>query len=225
MARLTCKCSRRPPPPPCPLRARWPCLWPAQFRRRAAAQRVRDVLLPLVTAVQIGQGGAGSRVPHAVHQLTQVGTLVRRELITGVAQVVKVNRREPGRPSLPPSVSPRPARLAIGRGQRPRATDAGRDPCGRGRPGVTGSQVYRAGSVAETPRVASSQFFRSARWSASAPDPQAQMRRRAPPRHHAASFRGSGAGRPSPREGARTPVAFSEYACRAPHLSLPLPLP
>ena len=34
---------------------------------------------------------------HAVHQLTQVGTLVRGKLITGVAQVVKVNRREPCR--------------------------------------------------------------------------------------------------------------------------------
>jgi hypothetical protein len=45
-------------------------------------------LLPLVTAVQIGHGGAGCRVAHAVHQLTQVGTLVRGELITGVAQVV-----------------------------------------------------------------------------------------------------------------------------------------
>jgi len=46
-------------------------------------------LLPLVTAMQIGHGGAGCRVAHAVHQLTQVGTLVRRELITGMAQVVK----------------------------------------------------------------------------------------------------------------------------------------
>jgi hypothetical protein len=47
--------------------------------------------------MQIGHGGAGRRVPHAVHQLAQVGTLIRRELITGMAQVVKVNRREPGR--------------------------------------------------------------------------------------------------------------------------------
>ena len=31
---------------------------------------------------------------HAVHQPTQVGTLVRGELITGMAQVAKVNRRE-----------------------------------------------------------------------------------------------------------------------------------
>ena len=35
---------------------------------------------------------------HAVHQLTQVGTLIRRKLITRVTQVVKVNRREPCRP-------------------------------------------------------------------------------------------------------------------------------
>jgi hypothetical protein len=32
-------------------------------------------------------------MPHAVHQLAQVGTLIRCELITGVAQVMKVNRR------------------------------------------------------------------------------------------------------------------------------------
>ena len=53
-------------------------------------------------------------------------------------------------------------------------------------------------------------------------DPQAQMRRRAAPGRHAASFC-SAAGRPIPREGARTPVAFSEYASRAAHLFLPSP--
>ena len=51
-------------------------------------------------------------------------------------------------------------------------------------------------------------------------DPQAQVRGRAAPGGHAASL--CSAGRPIPREGARTPVALKEYACRAAHL-LPSP--
>ena len=53
-------------------------------------------------------------------------------------------------------------------------------------------------------------------------DPQAQMRGRGAPGRHAASLC-SAAGRPIPREGARTPVALKEYACRAAHLFLPSP--
>ena len=53
-------------------------------------------------------------------------------------------------------------------------------------------------------------------------DPQAQVRGRAAPGRHAASLC-SGAGRPIPREGARTPVALNEYASRAAHLFLPSP--
>src|SRR5262249_53674184 len=109
------------PPPSCPLRARWPRLGPSHLCRRSAAQRVRNDLLPLVTAVQISHGGAGCRMPHAVHQLAQVGTLVRRELITGGAQVVKVNRREPCRtesrmPDTAAEVAA-PQRLALGAGE------------------------------------------------------------------------------------------------------------
>src|SRR5215469_6341281 len=80
-------------PAACPMA----CSRTGSARPPPAAQRIRYSLLPLVTAVQISHGSAGCRMPHAVHQLAQVGALVRYELITGVAQVVKVNRREPGR--------------------------------------------------------------------------------------------------------------------------------
>src|SRR5262249_48141937 len=47
-----------------------------------------------------------------------------------------------------------------------------------------------------------------------------QRQRRNPPRRPAASLC-SGTGRVTPRARARTPVAFSEYPCRAAHLPLP----
>jgi hypothetical protein len=79
-------------PEACPMDSSWtvpsrpPHGCSARPRGLAAARRVL-----------VGHGGTSGRVPHAVHQLTQAGTLVGRELITGVAQVVKVDRREPSR--------------------------------------------------------------------------------------------------------------------------------
>ena len=63
-------------------------------------------------------------MPHAVHKLTQVGTLVRRELVTGVAQVVKMNRWKSGRaesrvPDATAEVAA-PQRLALRAGEGPR---------------------------------------------------------------------------------------------------------
>jgi hypothetical protein len=52
------------------------------------AQLVGNGLLSLVAAVQIGHGCAGRGVPHAVHQLTQVGARIGGELVAGMAQVV-----------------------------------------------------------------------------------------------------------------------------------------
>ena len=68
-----------------------------------------------------------------------------------------------GRRCLGLVVWPRRARLAIGRGRRQHAAAAARAPYGPGPVGATGSQAYRAGSVAGTPSVLKSQSLRSAR--------------------------------------------------------------
>jgi len=99
------RCAR---PPPCPLRARSPFPGPPQCVFRVLAQRICDGPLPLVAAMQVDHGRAGCRVPHAVHQLPQAGARIRGELVTGMAQIVKVNQREPGRPqSWPPCTNAR----------------------------------------------------------------------------------------------------------------------
>lgn len=50
----------------------------------SAAARLLSASAMACCRSSLGHGGAGCRVAHAVHQLAQVGTLVRSELITGV---------------------------------------------------------------------------------------------------------------------------------------------
>ena len=59
------------------------------------AQRLGDLLLPLVTAVQVDQRSAGRRVAHAIHQLPQRSPGARRKLVAGVAQIVEVKLAKP----------------------------------------------------------------------------------------------------------------------------------
>jgi hypothetical protein len=71
--------SWRIPAASCPIRARCRARWLAPgalatahyLRFRQVAERLGDLLLPLVAAVQIDQRGAGRGVAHAVHQLPQ----------------------------------------------------------------------------------------------------------------------------------------------------------
>jgi hypothetical protein len=51
-------------------------------------------LLPLIAVMQVHHRGASCRMPHPVHELTQIGALIGRKLITGMAQVVKVKFRK-----------------------------------------------------------------------------------------------------------------------------------
>jgi hypothetical protein len=75
---------------PSPLRARSAQCRPLQRSRDLPAQFVGDGLLPLVTAVQIRHGRVGCRESYPVHQLTQVGARIRRELVAGMPQIVEV---------------------------------------------------------------------------------------------------------------------------------------
>jgi hypothetical protein len=60
-------------------------------------------------------------VPHAIHQLTQVGTRIGGELVTGMPQIVKVDHREPGSAkSWPPDAAAEvtePQRATFGTGE------------------------------------------------------------------------------------------------------------
>ena len=63
--------SRCRPAAPCPLRARWLRLGPAQLLRCLPAQLGRDGMLSFGAAVQVDGRGPGRGVPHPLHQLTR----------------------------------------------------------------------------------------------------------------------------------------------------------
>jgi hypothetical protein len=59
--------------------------------------------LPRISGVQIDRRGTVRRVPHALHQLTQIRVRVGGVVVPGVAQVVEVHA---GQARLPDSAAP-----------------------------------------------------------------------------------------------------------------------
>src|SRR5262245_15359702 len=60
------------------------------------AESVGDLVLTLITAVQIDQCGPRCGVPHAVHQLAQSSASIRREGVPGVPQIMEMDHWQTG---------------------------------------------------------------------------------------------------------------------------------
>ncbi len=82
---------------PC-ARAGLPGSWYAALELRVSqvAERLGDLTLVLVTAMEIDQRGTGGRMPNAVHQLPQCGSKCQPRVVTGMAQIVEMKLTEPG---------------------------------------------------------------------------------------------------------------------------------
>jgi len=66
------------------------------LRFRRVTERLGDLVLALVAAVQVDQRDAGRGVAHTVHKLPQRGSRARRQIIAWVAQIVEMTSAEPG---------------------------------------------------------------------------------------------------------------------------------
>ena len=87
---------------------------PARSRRaklplRDLAEALGDLALPRVAAVKVDESGACAAVAHPVHQLAERCPGARRQSISGVPEIVKVNAgqirgRERREPLTPPKV-------------------------------------------------------------------------------------------------------------------------
>jgi len=69
----------------------WRIVLRAQFGLRPARHGIGEVILPGTGRVQVDESGAAGGVAHAFHQFTRVGACLGDELVTGMAEVVKVD--------------------------------------------------------------------------------------------------------------------------------------